>query len=390
MGRFLWILLLCGAIVAPAFAVQEAKRVTVGELDQLLAGSHRERDGKLAKELDELELTERVSVTRLARWENEFHGKHTREALRELADAAEFLDLPAAELPEGPPPSLGSQQQMIVRTVEYVNKTLTKLPDFYAVRTTTHFEDEPALIADRQSRCLASQLIASCETIGVYAALAAPQGYSPLQSAGKSHVTVTYRDGKELENARPAKDASEWRRPLGLVTSGEFGPILSVVLSDAIHSTMQWGHWEERGEGRLAVFRYEIPAENSHYVVKVPTASGEDTLKPAYHGEISVAPDSGAIYRITIVGDLEGSHKGMETSMMVQYGSVGIGGATYICPVRGVALSRVPEPWRNSSHAGKTLILTRLNDITFTGYHLFRAELKILPEGGQATPRTAH
>ena len=73
----------------------------------------------------------------------------------------------------------------------------------------------------------------------------------------------------------------------------------------------------------------------------------------------------------------------METSMMVRYSSVVIGGKPYICPVKGVALSRLPLFFSASKkHSRQPVFVTRLNDTTFTGYHLFRTEMKILPGNG--------
>ena len=70
--------------------------------------------------------------------------------------------------------------------------------------------------------------------------------------------------------------------------------------------------------------------------------------------------------------------------IMVEYGSVVIGGKVYTCPLRSVSIS-----------AGKTLRLvdemglpavaemgeiTRLDDVVFSDYHVFRSEMRIVPE----------
>ena len=63
------------------------------QLEQMIAGSHREPDVKVAKRLSELELTERLSAARLARCEANLRGPDARRALRALADRSSFLDL---------------------------------------------------------------------------------------------------------------------------------------------------------------------------------------------------------------------------------------------------------------------------------------------------------
>jgi hypothetical protein len=64
---------------------------------------------------------------------------------------------------------------------------------------------------------------------------------------------------------------------------------------------------------------------------------------------------------------------------MVEYAPVEIGAQTYICPVRGVALSKIPVVRAGGDAKHPAPVETRLNDVSFTHYHLFRAETKILP-----------
>ena len=66
--------------------VSAAKPVTVAKLEQELAYAHGQPDAKVAEQLFDLELTERVSSARLARWEGELPGPKSRQALVELAD----------------------------------------------------------------------------------------------------------------------------------------------------------------------------------------------------------------------------------------------------------------------------------------------------------------
>ena len=92
-------------------------------------------------ELDEVQMTERVSPARLARWEAEFPGPKTREALMQLADMSAFLDPPASDVVPQPPPDIEAQRRILRLAVQYVENALPRLPDFFATRETTHFED---------------------------------------------------------------------------------------------------------------------------------------------------------------------------------------------------------------------------------------------------------
>ena len=74
----------------------------------------------------------------------------------------------------------------------------------------------------------------------------------------------------------------------------------------------------------------------------------------------------------------------MQTALMVEYAAVTIGDQSYFCPVKGVAFSKVPVAGStapgSSSNVSTVTVQTELNDVTFTNYHLFRAEAH--KEGG--------
>lgn len=97
----------------------------------------------------------------------------------------------------------------------------------------------------------------------------------------------------------------------------------------------------------------------------------EEKLFPAYHGEIAIDPATGAILRICIVANSLRSQEVMESAIVVDYGSVALGGKDYICPLRGVALLRTV--------LDSGSLQTQINDTTFTGYHLMRGDVRILP-----------
>jgi hypothetical protein len=137
----------------------------------------------------------------------------------------------------------------------------------------------------------------------------------------------------------------------------------------------------------MAVFRIQVPKEESHYDVSfpslVPGIDEFDAIGPtAYHGEIGIDPVSGAILRLVLVADPELGSSVKRADIMVEYGSVVIGGQVYTCPLRSVSYSvgmlnvpvslDVQTSWKREA--------ARLNDVVFGGYHVFRAETRILPE----------
>ena len=371
--RKLALLLLLAGLVPTALA---ATRVTVGQVEQLLAASHDLSDAKLATKISELELVERASSARLSRWQNEFPGKRTREALLALADASSFLDLPPAEILPKASPDSAAQSAIFQRAIAYADTTIKKLPNFSARRSTMHFDDvSPMQRLRNQSMIDRSRGIQATLAPGMVSSSPA----TLLRVGDPTSVVVTYRDGQEVVDTRTEKDKKPASPVIGLTTYGEFGPILSVATGDAMKGKVFWSHWEQGANGPLAVFRFLVHREDSHFEV---IGGGNMSRCPSYHGEIAVDPATGTILRVTLVSDWKPPFQPSQSAIMVEYGPVQIGNATYTCPIRGVAISKVPNAGAEIGNGGQDSVpLQRfVNDVSFTEYHVFRAEVRILPQ----------
>lgn len=373
-------LLLLVGWMAPAFAagqmnagqIRAARQVTVEQLESILTAIHGKSDRKAAGQLYNLELTDRLSAARLARAEGELPGPASRSALWMLADEAEFLDLPAGDLPAIAPPDHAIQVSILNQTIRYLAKTIPELPNFLATKTTIRFATPPLSELRRMGRWASD---------------------FPVRPAGSFSATVLYRDGQEQQENETGKRDDRHTTRSELRTNGEFGPILSAVLVDAIaHGRVTWSHWENGASGRMAVFRYAVAQEVSHYSVLVPEYNQE--ILVAYHGEIAVDPLDGSVLRITMMGDFNPASLQVRADLMVDYGPAEIGDRTYICPVKSVALAAA-WPLDHLLYRGKDApgyLLIGINETRFTDYHLFRAEIHILsgdgaqPEGSTAAP----
>jgi hypothetical protein len=79
--------------------------------------------------------------------------------------------------------------------------------------------------------------------------------------------------------------------------------------------------------------------------------------------------------------------------VVVEYGAVEIGGKTYICPIKSIAISTAmalftpgmgiyveTEPDWGTNMGGKDQFkVTSINDVIFDNYHKFQSEMRILP-----------
>jgi VWFA-related protein len=396
--RRLILLGLMAAVVIPAVA---AKRVTVAQLEQSLAAdsaSHR-ADADVAHRLAELELSERLTDATLERFANNLPlGPRTALALRLLADESAFLEPPGSELPATGTPDAAAQQRMMDLARGYVVKIWPHLPDFFVTRTTARFDDSPQVLR---------------------------QGDWPVRAGvhlvGTVTHNLTYRDGKDIidqgteqvpvtavagKNGAPAPVQQEER---GMTSRGDFGPELTIVLTDSAKGKVAWSHWEKISAGLAAVYTYSVPKAISHFEVSyccvkkdvqrelrygnpsrgegasvVATGQADEKLfqaTPGYHGTLAVDPDTGAILRITIEAELKSEDPISRAATMVQYGPVTIGDRTFIFPVRSAAIS-VEKPGPDSRPQDPPTLL--VNQTTFTDYHRLGTTIRMFADAPEA------
>lgn len=304
-------------------------QVVSGEqVEEFLGAPKKKRDAKVATQLNSVMLAERFTAARLARCESEAPGPKSREALIALVDRSAFNPPAAEEILSLAEPSFDDQRQMISLMADYVVNTLHRLPDFYATRVTKSYRLEG----------------------GEQSALMRP--------AGENSAIVYYRNGEEEMSAEKHRSKEQ-----GLATQGEFGPVLALALLDAAKGKLSWSRWELGAAGPRAVYKYAVKAADSHYSVSKKSA--------AYKGEFAVDPASGAILRLILEADPVAADRLSAADIEVDYGPVDLGGHTYLCPVKSIALSiSSNQVW--------------LNDVVFEGYHLFQAESHVL-SGSKAT-----
>lgn len=359
------VFLLLAGTAASAFAV---KPVTVAQLEQKVTALHGRPDAKAARQLRDLQLTERLSVSKLAELQSETPGPKTRQALHILADQSAFLNCPPADVPPTPAPDIPTQRRILIQTIHYVIGTVRQLPNFSASRVTARFEDMP--LPDMQGQNTAADPL--------------------LYPAGISRALVTFRDGQEVvdESRKGEKRQSALD---GLTTRGEFGPILFTVLLDITHSSVQWSHWEESSGKTLAVFAFSVPREQSHYQIGACCEPNDPSRAiqqlAGYHGQIAVDPANGKVFRIVVQADLKPTDLITRANILVEYGPIELGGKSYICPLRSVAVlvdkvgaGSAEQEVYGPAFSGETPTPhTQVDEVTFTQYHLFRAESRILP-----------
>jgi VWFA-related protein len=358
--------------------------VTVQQLKQVLVAIRDQPDAESARQLSEFVLTERLSSTGLTTSMAGQQGAKARQALVSLADASAFLDPPASEISADPPPDTHVQQRLASLALEYLNKTLPDLPNFYATRTVVNYLETPAF-EKGDAKIM----------------------YQPLHIAETDKDTVFYRNGYEAGESNTGEKKKRKQNEPYLVTYGTFGPLLREALDAIFHDpgSLSWKRWERRADKPIAVFAYSVPEEESSDQIGFccsPDGDGTGAfrLRVGYHGEIAIDPATGAILRLGLSFDLQSTTPLIQSQIMIEYGPVEIAGKSYICPIKSVSLSnaravtvmaltlpgRGKLAWRQSF---KTYgpYAAMLNDITFDTFHLFHADSHLItgftpaPEG---------
>jgi hypothetical protein len=352
--------------------------VTVEQLKQMLAAQQTagKNDGDSAQQIYSLELTEQLTQPTLDRITREFKpGPKTVLSLRLLTDSSAFLEPPAGELLDKAPPIAAEQRAMMKSAINFVGVTLHNMPDFLATRLTDSYNNSPESVTH--------------------------SGWAPhtdLHPAGTYSHHITYRNGQEVLDRQSDSSGTKPKNeptPVGLVSIGEFGSALGVILSDASKGILKWSHWEQTAAGQVAVFHYEVPQAASHYTVNfccvrssldqtggaggATLGLGADSYNgtPGYHGNLFLDPITGVVLRVTIDSDLKPSDPITRAAISVQYGPVEIGGKSYICPVHSIAISLT------KSHAGgdkSDMEILRINEVSFTDYHRFGSTTRLITD----------
>jgi hypothetical protein len=340
-----------------------ARPLTVAGLEADLRAA-RGGDGQL-RALQGVALTERLTQAEQAKVRLDVHGGKAQAVLAMLADEAEFKPPPQSEVLADPAPSAAEQQQMLARAQQYLEKTIPRLPDFFAVRQAERFTSTPASHPGFATRPSA-----------------------PLHQTDAWKANVLYRRGQEVVLDKGHAQLYGTQTPLQ--TYGTFGPALFTLRSALEYAPgVSWSRWESGTNGKEAVFAFAVPNTVPHQygVVDccVPDRAGDlqFQLLPGYHGEVTIDTGTGAILRVQLEADLAGFAPADQSGVMLAFGPVTISGHTYILPRRSVSLVRarsmtILREW-NLSFRTWGPEHTSMEVFTFDHYREFRATVKMLP-----------
>jgi hypothetical protein len=370
MKRFAWILLLLVAGAPLSFA----KKVTVQELKDTLATLHQAytSDEDFAGRLKDLELSEELTVSVRASLTPLLPGPLSAAQVDILQGRSSTLAPPPADLPAVAAPDAATQNDILAKAKDYVQKNFMQNPHLTATRTITRFQDDSSNTSS---------------TPGL--TVSGPNTFTQLVDTRTDQV----ESEKGIEKPAASRSKTKWGQN-GQISEGEPGPNLGAVLDEAGAGKLDWLRWQTIDGKQVAVFSFAVDKKKSHFDVNyccfaqsetqtniaqssagVSTSPGDMQSLTSwkqfkkvvpYHGELFIEPATGRVVRVITFAELKPADFVHREDMRIDYDLVAAGGKEYMLPVDSFTIDEV-VPNGNTNLASYTVRHT-LFSVKYEGY----------------------
>ncbi len=131
------------ALIFIAVPAWPAKKITVGELTDMLKSMSEQKKGDLevANALKQVQLSEELTRSAMNSLANYAPGPLTTEQIYVLEASSAVLAPPATDIPSTPAPDAAAQKALLDKANDYAAKTYAQLPAMSATKTTVRFQD---------------------------------------------------------------------------------------------------------------------------------------------------------------------------------------------------------------------------------------------------------
>ena len=283
-------------------------------------------DQRIARAVKATRLSEAISEETIGLLKQMGAGPATVRALEALRKESAGLPAPADDpISAAPVPSAAEQARILDAMRRWSGGYLASLPDFVCTRTVRQFRNY-ALVhhpsfghPDRMDAVADDRWHAA----GSYSGEAGYVG-------GRDYYRVASVDNKPFHGSfeQLGRDA----------LSGEFGGLMTEILDPSREATFEWDRWEVYRAHRMAVFRYAVDLKHSRYWLRSPATQ---PVNIAHRGLVYVDPQTGVVGRLILYGiGLTIDAPLNAVAVVLDYGNVPIGGATFLLPVGGISYMR--------------------------------------------------
>ena len=320
--------LLCALLLA-VHAQAADPPVTVSDLVSVLtcALATDRDDQRIARAVKATRLCEQISEETIGLLKQMGVGPLTIRALAALRKDSAGLPKPAEDpISPAPVPSAAEQARMLDAVRRWSGAYFAGLPDFVCTRTVRQFRNyalvrHPSFTQPDRMEPMADD---RWHAAGSYSVEASYVG-------GRDSYRVTFVDNKPFHGS-----FEQFGRE---VLAGEFGGLMTEIVDPSRGATVEWDHWEVYRARRMGVFRYAVDLKHSRYWLRNPTTP---PAKIAHRGLVYVDPQTGVIGRLILYGTgLTFDAPINAVGIVLDYGNVPIGGATFVLPLSGLSYARV-------------------------------------------------
>jgi hypothetical protein len=372
MKRLAWILAVL-MLASPAWA---AKRITVGQLEDLLRSLQQENktDADVAAQLKQIELTEELTRSAMNSMVKYVPGPLSTEQIYVLEASSADLVPPASDLPAAPAPDAAARQAILARAESYVKRTYEQLPSLTATKATLRFQDNMEAVASCSGVVGCAQ-----EYVDTTPGYSNPASFVHYISSAVTPVVSEHG----AEKLSPAKDKTRWGANR-MIALREPDPSLAVVFEEARDAgSIQWLRWELVNGRQVAVYSFAVPKAKAHLTVGIccfpninqtgiarfytplnaAIVAGDEAagggsggvtgnfqtntdwrdykaIAP-YHGEFFIDPDTGIVVRMITQAELNPSDVVHQLDTRIDYGPVKVGARVLVAPVRTIINTEV-------------------------------------------------
>jgi hypothetical protein len=396
MKRFGCVLMLA-LIAIPAWA---AKKITVGELTDMLKSMHKENksDADVSAALKQVELTEELTRSVMNNLVEFVPGQLSTEQIYVLEARSAFLAPPPSDIPTTAAPDAAGQKAILDKANTYVSSTYSQLPAISATKTTLRFQDNVEAVAP------SSGMHSSATDVSVGSSFVNP--FQFVHYINSTEATITSEHGAEKLPAE--KDKTPWGANR-MIALQEPDPSLGTIFAEAqATGSLKWTRWELINGKPAAVFSYDVPKKKSHLPINVccfpsldqtgsvhftgqngiggpggaPGAAGgaKGNLQTntdwhnfkasgvPYHGEFFIDPDTGTVVRMITQAELKSSDVVHQDDTRIDYAPATLGDKSLVLPIKTVINTEVVP--NGDSGAGRYSTRCTLFTTEYKNYQL--------------------
>lgn len=351
----------------PMFAA--AKKITVGELKDMLLTMHRENktDAEVSSALKQVMLSEMVNRSELNALADDVPGNQSLEQIYVLEARSAMLPPPPSEIPTTAAPDAAAQQALLNKAGSYASSMWAQLPTLSLTKTTLRFQDNVEALPDASGQ--------HSGTTDQMTITSVVNPFNFVHYIESSDMSLELGHGAE----KLPVDKTQWGRNRKIEVMDP-DPDLATVFEQAKESgSMKWERWELVNGKAAAVFSFSVAKKKSKMGVHVccfpevdqagvinmnvvgnTGAPGADQTgqsggtfrtntnwnpyredKVGYHGEFFIDPDSGIVVRMITEVEQKPSDVVHELDTRIDYGPVAIGGKMLELPIRSVVITVV-------------------------------------------------